>query len=406
MLAPDARRRTLGFEFLKPARSGRDVVVVEGSRVARRRQASCSTARRSRSSAASTSRSSGRTAPARRRCSRRSSACASRPAGRCGSATASMPAYFSQHEAELDERGSVLDAAMSGTGLKRPEAQTLLGRFLFSGWDEHEKPRRGALGRRAAPARARDRRRLGRELPRARRADEPPRPRVARVARGGARGVPGHGAARLARPRGARRGRRAGCSRSRSAGSSSYPGGWADYVRAQEAEAAALRRRRPSRSARSRSGRRSRSRRRSSSSRRRSRAPRPRRGARAQARGRLGATRRSSPRTATRARISRRCSAAGKRCSKRADRRLGDRVEDEDRLVRARLARAPARWTRRAVGRTGSTSRGRSPARLDLDEHARAALDLRRDRGRRARSAASIRGVLRGEPLGRVPVTA
>jgi ATP-binding cassette subfamily F protein 3 len=51
-----------------------------------------------------------------------------------------VPAYFSQHEAELDERGSVLDAAMSGTGLKRPEAQNLLGRFLFSGWDEHEKP--------------------------------------------------------------------------------------------------------------------------------------------------------------------------------------------------------------------------------------------------------------------------
>ena len=29
---------------------------------------------------------------------------------------------------------------MSGTGLKRPDAQKLLGRFLFSGWDEHEKP--------------------------------------------------------------------------------------------------------------------------------------------------------------------------------------------------------------------------------------------------------------------------
>src|SRR5205814_2811658 len=50
-----------------------------------------------------------------------------------------VPAYFSQHEAELDERGSVLEAAMTGTGLKRPEAQALLGRFLFSGWDEHEK---------------------------------------------------------------------------------------------------------------------------------------------------------------------------------------------------------------------------------------------------------------------------
>jgi ATP-binding cassette subfamily F protein 3 len=51
-----------------------------------------------------------------------------------------VPAYFSQHEAELDERGSVLEAAMAGTGLKRPEAQSLLGRFLFSGWDDHEKP--------------------------------------------------------------------------------------------------------------------------------------------------------------------------------------------------------------------------------------------------------------------------
>jgi ATP-binding cassette subfamily F protein 3 len=26
------------------------------------------------------------------------------------------------------------------TGLSRPDAQSLLGRFLFSGWDEHEKP--------------------------------------------------------------------------------------------------------------------------------------------------------------------------------------------------------------------------------------------------------------------------
>ena len=28
---------------------------------------------------------------------------------------------------------------MAGTGLKRPDAQKLLGQFLFSGWDEHEK---------------------------------------------------------------------------------------------------------------------------------------------------------------------------------------------------------------------------------------------------------------------------
>jgi ATP-binding cassette subfamily F protein 3 len=48
-------------------------------------------------------------------------------------------AYFSQHDVELDERGSVLDCAVSMTGLRRPDAQNLLGRFLFSGWDTHEK---------------------------------------------------------------------------------------------------------------------------------------------------------------------------------------------------------------------------------------------------------------------------
>jgi len=49
------------------------------------------------------------------------------------------PAYFSQHDVELDERGTVLECAMSMTGLARPQAQQLLGRFLFSGWSEHEK---------------------------------------------------------------------------------------------------------------------------------------------------------------------------------------------------------------------------------------------------------------------------
>ena len=49
------------------------------------------------------------------------------------------PAYFSQHEMELDETGSVLDCAQKATGLKRPQAQNLLGRFLFSGWQEQDK---------------------------------------------------------------------------------------------------------------------------------------------------------------------------------------------------------------------------------------------------------------------------
>jgi ATP-binding cassette subfamily F protein 3 len=48
--------------------------------------------------------------------------------------------YFSQHGTELDERGSALDCAMRMTKLNRPQAQTLLGRFLFSGWEAHERP--------------------------------------------------------------------------------------------------------------------------------------------------------------------------------------------------------------------------------------------------------------------------
>jgi ATP-binding cassette, subfamily F, member 3 len=48
--------------------------------------------------------------------------------------------YFPQQEVHLDERGSVLDCMQAMTGLTRPRAQSLLGRFLFSGWEAHEKP--------------------------------------------------------------------------------------------------------------------------------------------------------------------------------------------------------------------------------------------------------------------------
>jgi ATP-binding cassette subfamily F protein 3 len=50
-----------------------------------------------------------------------------------------VPGYFSQHSQELPTRGSVLDAASAATGLPRPQAQSLLGRFLFSGWETHER---------------------------------------------------------------------------------------------------------------------------------------------------------------------------------------------------------------------------------------------------------------------------
>jgi ATP-binding cassette, subfamily F, member 3 len=51
-----------------------------------------------------------------------------------------VPAYFSQHALELPTAGSVLDATAATTGLTRPRAQALLGRFLFSGWEMHERP--------------------------------------------------------------------------------------------------------------------------------------------------------------------------------------------------------------------------------------------------------------------------
>ena len=51
-----------------------------------------------------------------------------------------VPGYFSQHAIELPTSGSVLDATAAATGLSRPRAQTLLGRFLFSGWETHERP--------------------------------------------------------------------------------------------------------------------------------------------------------------------------------------------------------------------------------------------------------------------------
>jgi ATP-binding cassette subfamily F protein 3 len=51
-----------------------------------------------------------------------------------------VPGYFSQHTQELPSEGSVLDCAARATGLTRPQAQMLLGRFLFSGWDMHERP--------------------------------------------------------------------------------------------------------------------------------------------------------------------------------------------------------------------------------------------------------------------------
>ncbi len=234
--APDHSRRTLGFEFLRPARSGRDVIVAEELVVRAGDKPLLDRAsfavERGEHVALIGPNGSGKTTLLETILGRRGPA-----GGRVRLGHGVVPAYFSQHEAELDERGSVLDAAMSGTGLKRPEAQALLGRFLFSGWDEHEKP--------AAALSGGERRRLALAIVVASGAnllvlDEPTNHldlesreslEAALEAFPGTVLLVSHDRALLDAVAG-----RLLAVEERDV--RSYPGGWADYVRAQEAEAA------------------------------------------------------------------------------------------------------------------------------------------------------------------------
>jgi ATP-binding cassette subfamily F protein 3 len=233
--APDDKRRTLGFEFLKPARSGRDVVVVEGLSLHAGDKALLDNAsfaiERGEHVALVGPNGSGKTTLLETILGRRGTASGTVRLGHGVEA-----AYFSQHEAELDERGSVLDAAMSGTGLKRPEAQSLLGKFLFSGWDEHEKP--------AAVLSGGERRRLALAIASGANLlvlDEPTNHldlesrealEAALEAFPGTVLIVSHDRALLDAVAG-----RMLAVEDRTI--ASYPGGWADYARAQEADAAA-----------------------------------------------------------------------------------------------------------------------------------------------------------------------
>ena len=127
------RTKTLGFEFLKPARSGRTVVETDalelriGDRVL---LANASFAlERGEHVALVGPNGSGKTTLLEAMVNERGI--------RVGHGV--QVGYFSQQEMELDTRGSVLQCVQTMTGLSRPDAQNLLGRFLFSGWEAHEK---------------------------------------------------------------------------------------------------------------------------------------------------------------------------------------------------------------------------------------------------------------------------
>ena len=132
-------RRTLGFDFLKPARSGRTVVEAEHLSVSagdKKLLENISFAlEREEHVALVGPNGSGKTTLLETMLDRHEPS-----AGTVRLGYGVEAAYFSQHEIELDERGSVLDCVQRATGLQRPQAQSLLGRFLFSGWQEHEKP--------------------------------------------------------------------------------------------------------------------------------------------------------------------------------------------------------------------------------------------------------------------------
>ena len=162
------------------------------------RGASASGRSTSRSAGPSGSRSSARTARARRRCSTPSSAASrSRPATACsGRAWSSASSTRRGRRSSATPRCSTCSSPRPGCRRRRP----LAAREVRPRRRARAAPGGHAVAGRAHPGGARPLRGAGRELPRARRADEPPRPPRDRAARAGARQLRRDAAPRHPRP--------------------------------------------------------------------------------------------------------------------------------------------------------------------------------------------------------------
>ena len=132
------RSKRLGFGFIDPPRSGRTVIEAEelGLRIGERELLHDATfaLERGEHVALVGPNGSGKTTLLETLLGRRDE-----DGGRSHLGHSVHVGYFSQQEVELDERHTVLQSTQRATNLARPQAQALLGRFLFSGWDEHEK---------------------------------------------------------------------------------------------------------------------------------------------------------------------------------------------------------------------------------------------------------------------------
>jgi len=132
------RAKSLGFEFLQPKRSGRTVVEVTDAALTAGDKPLLSgvsfAVERGEHVGLVGPNGSGKTTLLETLLGRREPA-----AGKLRFGHGVEPTYFSQHEIELDESRSVLACTQNETGLRRPEAQNLLGRFLFTGWEMHER---------------------------------------------------------------------------------------------------------------------------------------------------------------------------------------------------------------------------------------------------------------------------